>query len=151
MWQRLSSSNRPLDKVTKAMLKVEILAPASAILMKHIEDDCCDEEFLKMYFGNKKKSGAGVNVTVEITGRGQALVTIKDLSGECEEFNLGECIQYCLIKSLSYYAHTLHELLIPIYIYPIVIFAYVPYLVYLQFSMVCCPTTTPKSWGRTYQ
>ena len=105
MWQRLSSSNRPLDKATKTMLKVEFLAPASAILMKHFEDDCCNEEFLKMYFCNKKKSGAGVNVTVEITGRGQALVTFKDLSGECEEFNLCECIKYCLIR-ISCFSNT---------------------------------------------
>ena len=88
----LSSSSRPLHKATKAMLKVELLAPANAVLMRHIEDDCCDEEFLKLYFGNKKKSGAGVNVTVDITGRGEALVTFEDLSGECEEFNLYKCI-----------------------------------------------------------
>ena len=83
VWQKLSYSNRPLDKVTMAMLKVEFLAPASAVLMKHIEDDCCDEEFLKMYFGNKKTSGAGVNVTVAITGRGEALISFESLSGEC--------------------------------------------------------------------
>ena len=91
MWQRLSYSNRPLDKVTKAMIKVEFLAPASAVLMKHLEDDCCNEEFLKMYFGNKENSGAGVNVTVEITGRGEALISFENLSGEFKEFNLCEC------------------------------------------------------------
>ena len=84
VWQKLSYSKRPLDKATKAILKVEFLASASAVLMKSIEDDCCNEEFLKMYFRNTKKSGAGVNVTVEITGRGEARVNFEDLSGECE-------------------------------------------------------------------
>ena len=83
VWQKLSYSNRPLDRATKVMLKVELLAPANAVLMKSIEDDCCNEEFLKMYFGNKKTSGAGVNVTVEITGRGEALISFENLSGEC--------------------------------------------------------------------
>ena len=95
MWQRLSYSNRPVDKATKAMLKVDFLDPVNAVLLKSIEDDCCSEEFLKMYFHNKKKSGAGVGVTVVITGRGKALVTFEDLSGECEQC---ECMQCCLTR-----------------------------------------------------
>ena len=94
MWQRLSSSKRPLDNTTKAMLKVDFLDPVNTVLMKSIEDDCCSEEFLKKYFRNKNKSGAGVDVTVVITGRGEALVTFEDLSGECEQC---ECMQHCLI------------------------------------------------------
>ena len=105
MWQRLSYSTRPLNKAAKTMLKVEFLAPASAVLMKSIEDDCCDEEFLKMYFGSKKKSGAGVDVTVEITGRGEALISFENLSGECKEFNL--CV--CYLAHLANTTTHVHE------------------------------------------
>ena len=82
--QVLSSSIRPLDKETKAMLKVEALAPVQTVRIEGIQDDKCDERKLKVYFANKKKSGAGVNANVEVTGRGQATVSLepKDLSGE---------------------------------------------------------------------
>lgn len=89
--QKLSSSNRPLDKTTKTMLKVEFLSPVDTVLIERIDDDCCSEEFLEMYFRNKKTSGAGVKVGVVVTGKGQAAVTFDDLSGECEECKLHEC------------------------------------------------------------
>ena len=80
----LSSSTRALDKKAKTMLKVEFLSPVDTVLLEGIKDACCDEGFLKMYFQNKKKSGAGVKATVEVTGRGQASVTFEDFNGECQ-------------------------------------------------------------------
>ena len=99
VFQMLSSSTRPLDKETKAMLKVEFLAPVQTIRIQGIQDEKCDEKLLKMYFQNKKKSGAGVNATVEVTGRGQATVSFepKDLSGECDEYNF---MNVCMHKLL---------------------------------------------------
>ena len=87
--QVLSSSSRPLDKKTRAMLKVEFLAPVQTVRIEGIKDDKCDESLLEMYFQNKKKSGAGVNTNVEVTGRGQATISFepKDLSGEYDEYN----------------------------------------------------------------
>lgn len=82
--------------MTKAMLKVELLSPANMVIVEGITDDCCSEELLKMYFQNKKKSGAGVNVSVVVTGRGLAVVTFEDLSGECEE------CKFCEHKYLYY-------------------------------------------------
>ena len=102
MWQRLSSSKRPLEKMTKAMLKADFLDPVNTVVMKSIEDDCCSEEFLKMYFHNRKKSGAGVNVTVVITGRGKALVTFEDLSGECEQCEYMQCCLTRLVLHMKY-------------------------------------------------
>ena len=66
------------------MLKVETLAPVQTVRIEGISDDKCDERKLKMYFENKKKSGAGVITNVDVTGRGQATVSFepKDLSGE---------------------------------------------------------------------
>ena len=82
VWQKLSSSSRPLVKKAKTMLKVEILPPANAVKLEGFKDDCCSEEFLEMYFKNKKKSGAGGNVSVVVTGRQQAAITFEDIHGE---------------------------------------------------------------------
>ena len=102
MWQRLSYSKRPLDNTTKAMLKVDFLDPVNTVVMKSIENDCCSEEFLKKYFRNKNKSGAGVDVTVVITGRGEALVTFEDLSGECEQCEYMQCCLTRLVMHMKY-------------------------------------------------
>ena len=82
VWQKLSTSSRPLVKKTKTMLKVEFLSPADTVIVEGIKDDCCSEGFLEMYFQNKKKSSAGVNVSVAVIGRGQAAITFEDLNGE---------------------------------------------------------------------
>ena len=83
--QKLCSSSLPLVKKTKTMLKVEFLSPADTVIVEGIEDDCCSEEFLEMYFQNKTKSGAGGNVSVAVTGRGWAAITFEDLNGKHNE------------------------------------------------------------------
>ena len=65
------------DSVTVPLQAVRLLAVDSIILTK-MEDKWCNKKKLKGYFDNKTKSGASSVKSIEIKGRGQAVVSFSE-------------------------------------------------------------------------
>ena len=81
--QSMSETKEHLDRETKLMLNMERLQPVTSITADNIKEDRCTDDFLRLYFSNKSKSGGADVKEVKVFGRGRALVTFKDPNSEC--------------------------------------------------------------------
>lgn len=58
------------------------LPAVDSIILTKMEDKWCNETKLKGYFNNKTKSGARSVRSIEIKGRGQAVVSFSETQGK---------------------------------------------------------------------
>ena len=72
-------SAKKLLKGTK--LKASRLTPVLSVLVTKISNEACKEDKLKLYFKNKKKSGGGRLQDVQVTAKGEAIVTFQEPEG----------------------------------------------------------------------
>lgn len=61
-------------------MKAKIYHQPPTICIKNITKNC-DEEYLKLYFGNTKRSGGGSIKNIEFPQKGEAIITFQDANG----------------------------------------------------------------------
>ena len=66
----------------KAFVHVELCSMSKSIEINNISKHY-DDEFLRMFFENHKKSGGGKVTNVELLGDGRAVITFEDPEGTC--------------------------------------------------------------------
>lgn len=62
----------------KQFIEVEVMSPATSIVISNIVDKKRNEEFLKLYFTNSKHSGISEYNKLEILGHGQVIIHVQD-------------------------------------------------------------------------
>lgn len=62
-------------------LKASRLSPVLSVLVTKISNEACNEDMLKLYFKNKKRSGGGRLQDAKVTGKGRAIVTFQEREG----------------------------------------------------------------------
>lgn len=75
-YDSLRNSKKLLNGKTK--LRVERLDPVTSVIIDSIKDGKCKESHLKLYFGNKSKSGGEKWTDVKVLGKDKAVVTFSD-------------------------------------------------------------------------
>ena len=74
----IQSAKKPFKNTR---LKASRLTPVQSVLVTNITNEACNEDKLKLYFKNKKKSGGGKLHDVKVIGKGQAIVTFQEPEG----------------------------------------------------------------------
>ena len=64
-----------------ARLKVSRLTPVKCVLVSNIKNEMWRKDKLKLYFGSRKRSGGSKGLDVQVTTRGQAIVTFQKPEG----------------------------------------------------------------------
>ena len=64
----------------KTLVRVELCRMSRSIEISNVSKHY-DDEFLKMYFENHKKSGGGNVTSIDLLGGGKAIVTFEDPEG----------------------------------------------------------------------
>ena len=62
-------------------LRASRLTPVLSVLVTKISNEACKEDKLKLYFKNKKKSGGGRLQDVQVTAKGEVIVTFQEPEG----------------------------------------------------------------------
>ena len=77
-------------KLKRATLTAQLVKVGCSMLVKNIESEDMDEEYLELYFSNPKLSGGKGVKDVNFIGGGMAVITFEDCKG----------ILYCVIYSI---------------------------------------------------
>ena len=62
-------------------LRASRLTPVLSVLVTKISNEACKEDKLKLYFKNKKRSGGGKLQDVQVTAKGEVIVTFQEPEG----------------------------------------------------------------------